>query len=140
MIALSVLLGIFIGVAALVFLALFAAILTTGLYFIIPRLQETFAAVPFSVLWRHYRESLSRPLLTEKTPEQPPVFVVLCQNPIKEPAYLVGLSRGRVVFTNDKREAKALELGDLAVRAWLHTLDDRHGVDCFVCYAERRES
>ena|SRR5438552_1196883 len=135
MIALSVLLGIAVGIAALVFLTLLAALLTTGLYYLIPRLQETFAAIPFSVLWRHYRESLSRPL-NDKAVEATPTLIVLCKEPLRNPGYLVGLAGRNPVFTPDKVSAKRLELGDLAVKQWVYVLEDRHGIDCFLCFAE----
>lgn len=136
MIALGVLFGIVLGVAALVFLMLFAALLTTGIYFIVPRLQETFAAVPFSVLWRHYRETLSRPLADKTVEPTPLVLVVLCNEPLTNPQYLVGLAGRHPVFTADKANAKRLELGDLAVKQWVYVLDQRHGYgDVFVCFA-----
>jgi hypothetical protein len=134
-----VLFSILLGMAALVFLAFFAAVLTAGIYFVLPHLQHTFAAIPLRLL---LRELLSRRKVAEVNDDkQDPVIVVLGRDVLAQTKFLVGMANGRLVFDSSRKTAKRMHLNDtLALRAWLHLLEERHGMpDVFILYAKQEK-
>ncbi|HKW34446.1 MAG TPA: hypothetical protein VJN92_15655 [Candidatus Acidoferrum sp.] len=128
MVALSVLLAIVLGVAALVALSLLASAVTFGLFAIAPHLQNSWLGVEITIRkWR---------LPDRVWRDEQPFAVSICLHPLTNPpSYLVGLVRDgsahRIAFSGDKKDARVIN-DPMCMKAWLWTLQERHGYDPFV--------
>jgi len=135
LIVLGVLLGVLMGIAALLTMVLLAGALVAGLFTVAPHLESSWLNVQITVgKWR----------MPDKTwTEEQPFRVALCVSPLRKPSYLVGLVRERgvhrIAWSNDKAHARVVE-DKLALRSWLWTLEERHGLNVFVCVPPERRS
>ncbi len=127
----------FAALVGLVFLAIIAAILAAGIFFLLPQLEQTWAAVSLWVLALHAARVAARAL--QRTPDDPePQFAVsICIRPLRSTEYLVGLSGRTPVWSGNKDDARVIE-DLLATRAWVYTLEERHGLNVFVCVPPSR--
>jgi len=133
---LTILIVAFAALVGLVFMTIVATILAAGVFYLLPQLEQTWAAVSLWVLALHAARVAARAL--KRTPDDPePQFAVsVCIHPLGNPEYLVGFvpcDRGthRIAWSNDKAHARVIE-DKLALKAWIWTLEEGH-FDVFVC-------
>jgi hypothetical protein len=130
MTAIYIILGGVLGVTVLLVLCLIAGLLVTLLYQLAPIIQQIDIDL-MAPLWVTRWRAVA-------LPEQPPVDVVLCRNPVADAEYFHTTAHGLPMFTKHKVHAMKFSLADrLALEAYFRKYGDENSV--FVVYAKERQ-
>src|SRR5437016_12158245 len=104
----TILIIAFAALVGLVFLAIVAAVLTAGIFFLLPQLEQTWAAVSLWVLAQHAARVAAMALHRSPDNPEPQFAVPICISPLRSTEYLVGLAGRKPVWSGNKADARVI--------------------------------
>src|SRR5438105_3877882 len=102
----TILIIVFAALVGLVFLIIIATILTAGIFFLVPHLEQTWMALSLWVLAKHATRVTARALQRTLATPSRSFAVSVCIRPLAHPQYLVGLSGRKPVWSVNKEDAR----------------------------------